>query len=356
MHRISMLSDHLTSSLQSADTPQSLTLAISRPRVLNALNQAALTDLHNALSRLGDRTLILQGEGKGFCAGGDVVHLCTHPEDCPDFFRSEFSLLYRIHSRSNFSVALMKGPTMGGGAGLSFACKARVATNTTLWAFPETVIGFVPDVGANFLLSRLASRAVGLFLALTGERLNGADCFYLGIATHYVDDSKLSELVQALASSQHPLDTLALFHQSPDRGLCSIFANIEAIESAFSGVATIEELCSRLNQQGTEWAKKTLATLHFMCPLSLKVELRLFALCSSLSYSEVLEQEYDVNIRMTSVNNTNFLTGVRHRLVQKEKARAPWTPSTLAEVSEDLVLDCLRNPDGPKLNTAAIRG
>ena len=352
-----MLQEHLTSSalVIYEDNPQYLLATLNRPKVLNALSRDLLEDLHGAIDRLGSRTLILQGNGKAFCAGGDVVFLSAHPEAAPEFFRTEFSLFYRIQKRENYSVAVMKGVTMGGGAGLAAACKARVATPTTMWAFPETVIGFVPDVGSNYLLPRLSSKAMGLYLALTGDRLNGADCFHLGIATHYVDDTRLSELVDRLKSSPNPAQTLAEFHQTPDISLCSVLKHLPSIESQFSHVTSIEGLLTSLSQDQSEWSQKTLSTLQFMCPLSLKVELRNFELGQQQTYAEVLEHEYDVAVLMTSVHNTNFLTGITTRLVRKEKTRPNWTPGRVEEVSEDMVVGCLRNRDGPRLETRLIR-
>ena len=356
MDRVAMLKDHLNSALViHEETPQSLIATLNRPKVLNALTHELLQDLHTALNRLGLRTLILQGTGKAFCAGGDVVYLSTHPEASPAFFQTEFSLLYRIQRRENFSVAVMKGATMGGGAGLSAACKARVVTETTLWAFPETVIGFVPDVGANYLLPRLTSKAMGLYLALTGDRLNGADCFYLGIGTHYVEEAKLLELLLALKDSSNALEVLTRFHTSPDRALCSVLKQQSLIEETFTNVPTIEDLVTRLVHQSSEWARKTLATLQFMCPLSLKVELRNFELGATQTYGEVLDHEYAVAVQMTSVHNANFLTGITTRLVRKEKTRPAWTPATVAEVTEEMVAACLTNLNGPHLGTSLIR-
>ena len=350
------MKDHLSpAQVLVEETPQSLLATLNRPKILNALTSEIFLDLHSALNRLGSRTLIIQGNGKAFCSGGDVVYLSSHPEIAPVFFRSEFSLFYRIHLKENFSVAVMKGTTMGGGAGLAAACKARVATQTTLWAFPETMIGFAPDVGANYLLPRLTSKAIGLYLALTGDRLNGADCFHLGVATHYVEESKLQELVLALKDSSNPAEVLASFHTTPDSSLCSVLKQQSIIEELFTNIATVEELFSRLSQHSSEWAKKTFSTLQFLCPLSLKVELRNFELGTSQTYGEVLDHEYNVAVLMTSVHNANFITAITTRLVRKDKARPAWTPAHVTEVSEEMVTACLTNPGGPQLCSSLIR-
>src|SRR3712207_7087118 len=92
----------------------------------------------------------------------------------------------------------MDGITMGGGVGISQPCKYRVATENTRFAMPETAIGLFPDVGGGWYLSRLPSR-VGQFLALTGARLDGAECKYLGLATHYIPHDKLEEVKEQIA-------------------------------------------------------------------------------------------------------------------------------------------------------------
>jgi 3-hydroxyisobutyryl-CoA hydrolase len=72
----------------------------------------------------------------------------------------------------------MDGITMGGGVGLSVHAPFRVATERSLFAMPETTIGFFPDVGGSFFLPRVDGE-IGTYLALTSERLKGVDTLYL---------------------------------------------------------------------------------------------------------------------------------------------------------------------------------
>ncbi len=101
------------------------------------------------------------------------------------FFHSEYRLNHLLFTYPKPTVAFMDGITMGGGVGISLPCEFRVATENTRFAMPETGIGLFPDVGGGWYLSRLPGR-VGQFMALTGARLDGAECVYLGLATHYV--------------------------------------------------------------------------------------------------------------------------------------------------------------------------
>jgi enoyl-CoA hydratase len=94
----------------------------------------------------------------------------------------------------------MDGITMGGGVGISLPCDFRIATEATRFAMPETSIGLFPDVGGGWYLPRLPGR-VGEFMALTGARLDGAECHYLGLATHYVEQASLPDMIERIATT-----------------------------------------------------------------------------------------------------------------------------------------------------------
>lgn len=322
-------------------TASALVATLNRPRVLNALSTSTLHQLHQAVTTAGPRTFILQGTGKAFCAGGDIITLGTQPQTCSAFFPAEFALQKYMYDQVHYSVVLMKGATIGGGAGLSIVCKARVATQTTQWAFPETIIGFVPTVGANYLLPRLSSRAVGLYLALTGDKANGADCFYLGIATHYTHDEELPRLLHDLGESSNPAETVLRYHHLPDPSLCKVLQHQAEIEACFSNVSSVSEILSRLQGHQSSWAAETLSTLRFVCPLAVEVAFRQFQVGSELSYQACLAFELPILLHMTTVQNSNFLLGVRHRLVTKSKSRADWSPASFSEVTEAQVAECL---------------
>ena len=322
-------------------TPHALVATLNRPRALNALTEATFHQLRQAIDQTGARTFVLQGSGKCFCAGGDIIQLAKRPETCSTFFPAEFALQRYLSQQKFFSVVLMKGATIGGGAGLSIPCRARVALESTLWAFPETVIGFVPTVGANYMFARLRSKAEGLYLALTGDQANGADCYSLGIATHYIKEEQQSALIKALSESSNPSETLSRFHQQPDFSLCQVLKHEGEIEACFSNISSIKELLSRLQALSSPWAVQTLSTLNFVCPLALKVALRQFHLCSSLSYLDCLDAELPILLQMTTGQNVNFLAGVHHRIISKNSSRPKWSPSVLAEVTEAAVAQCL---------------
>eukprot|EP00483_Globobulimina_turgida_P009511 UN09530 len=149
-------------------------------------------------------TVIMRGTGgKAFCAGGDVRKLYdlgiagAEIAEITEFFKLEYILDNLLGTLPDYvhNVCLLNGITMGGGVGISVHGKYRVATNNTLFAMPETGIGFYTDVGGSYFLPRLVPNGLGLFLALNGYRLKGCDVLHAGIATHYIDETNIDPLV-----------------------------------------------------------------------------------------------------------------------------------------------------------------
>ena len=154
--------------------------------------------LQHILNNATKRIIFTSSSPKIFCAGGDVKNIYLDPNTGIEFFGREFSLLNDINTSALPTLVIINGMTLGGGVGLAMTCKYRVATETTQWAMPETLIGMIPDVGASFYLNQLRGPGLGLYLGLTGERMNGADCFLSGAATHFVSSERIGDLVQEL--------------------------------------------------------------------------------------------------------------------------------------------------------------
>ncbi|MEO6199279.1 MAG: enoyl-CoA hydratase/isomerase family protein, partial [Sphingomicrobium sp.] len=178
---------------------QSGRLSLNRPRALHSLNRQMVRDMAAALHQWRDDPevriiLIDHAEGRGFCAGGDVVTIANdvdgHDAAARAFFFDEYRLNHLEYTYPKPGVAFMDGVTMGGGVGIAMPCRYRVATEHTLLAMPETAIGIFPDVGGGRYLSRLRGR-LAQFLALTGARLDGAECLKLRLATHYLPSARL---------------------------------------------------------------------------------------------------------------------------------------------------------------------
>lgn len=312
--------------------------------------------------------ILISGAGpKALCAGGDVAALALQNEKGPegqhastDFFGLEYRLDHTIATYSKPVISFMDGITMGGGVGLSMHAPFRIATERTLFAMPETTIGFFPDVGGSFFLPRLDGET-GTYLALTSERLKGVQALYAGIATHYMHSSVLSNMTQRLSELVFPDDV-----QLPERlnivnstmaefslGIPSLQEEPillagglrEAIDRCFA-FNTVEEIFQALENetQQKEWAQKTLETLSSRSPTSLKVTLRQLRLGKKWDIAETFRREHEISANF--MRHPDFVEGVKARLMSKPPRQAQWQPATLAEVSQNAVDKFFEIPEG----------
>lgn len=328
-----------------------LHISLNRPRALHALTQGMCEDMSAALLRLredpGTKAVILDhAEGRGFCAGGDVamVRRSALEDDGKSgraFFHAEYRLNHLMFTYPKPIVAFMDGVTMGGGVGISQPCKYRVATENTLFAMPEGNIGLFPDVGAGWYLPRLPG-AIGKFLALTAARLDGAECLWAGLATHYLTSDRLAEAKARIAKGEEPggvLDNLS--SHAPE---ARIKGNIGKIDLLF-GADTLEGIIAALKADGSEWAKKELKAVQAKCPATGKVALRQFAANAACkTFADNMAMEYRIASRM--MLRHDFAEGVRAVLIDKTGDPA-WDPARPEDVI-DALLDGIfaEDPDG----------
>jgi len=328
-------------------------LSLNRPKALHALDLDMVMATTQALLRWREdpeiRIILLDhAEGRGFCAGGDVVTIARsvgeHDGIAEEFFLHEYRLNHLLFTYYKPTVVFMDGITMGGGVGIAQPCRYRVATENTRFAMPETTIGFFPDVGGGRYLSQLPG-CIGKFLALTGARLDGAECKYLGIATHYIPHDSLEEVKARIV--EHPDRAEGILGQAsvspPD---ARIGDNLARINKLFSP-DRLEDILDGLDADGSDWALKELAALRVKSPLSCKVSLRLLALAHGRpSFAAEMTTEYALAVRM--VNHPDFREGVRALLIDKDN-QPRWQPPTPAAVTDELVTSMFAPlPDGQK--------
>ena len=325
-------------------------IRLNRAKALHALTRDMCTAMIEALldwRRDGEiEALTLDhAEGRGFCAGGDVVMLArsgaADGAEARAFFHEEYRLNHLLFTYAKPTVAFMDGITMGGGVGISQPCRFRIATENTRFAMPETAIGLFPDVGGGWYLSRLPGR-VGRYLALTGARLDGAECLALGLATHFVPALALDDLKARIAAEPDRLEALLAGHSAPPPP-----ARIEAhrgdIDRLFAA-DDYEEVLEALREDGGEWAQAQLETLACKSPLACKVSLRLLYDGGLMQdFAEEMRQEYAVATRV--VQRHDFVEGVRALLVDKDNQPA-WDPPRPEDVT-DRMLDRIFAPMPP---------
>lgn len=325
-------------------------LTLNRPRALHSLNQAMCDLLASALLEWRDDPAI---EGvildhapgtRGFCAGGDVVAVRQSVLDdggvaARAFFLAEYRLNHLLYTYPKPVIAWMDGVTMGGGVGLALPCSFRVATENTLLAMPEGAIGLFPDVGAGLYLSRLPGQ-LGKFLALTGARLDGAECLWAGLATHYLASDNLDEAKAAIAREPGAADEI-LRDLSSTPPPARLERNAARIERLFSP-DTLEAILAALSADDSDWAGKEWKAVAAKCPATAKVALRQLATAPA-DFAAEMAREYALACRM--IARRDFAEGVRAVLVDKDNAPR-WQPATPEAVTPEM-LDAIFAPLPP---------
>lgn len=324
-------------------------ITLDRPKALHALDRDMCVAMADKMLEWRDNpevSAVLLDHAdrtRGFCAGGDVALVRQSAlEDGGEagraFFHAEYRLNHLLFNYLKPVIALLDGVTMGGGVGLSLPCRYRVATENTLFAMPEGAIGLFPDVGAGWYLPRLPGR-IGVFLALTGARLDGAECLWAGLATHYVPAGALADAKSKIAASPERIgDILAGFAVPPPPA--RLERNAERIDRLFAS-DQLEEIIAALSADPSDWAAKELKAVTSKCPTTAKVALRQIAAGQSQpDFAAEMVSEYRLAARM--ITRHDFIEGVRAVLVDKT-GDAKWQPSRPEDVTEEM-LDALFAP------------
>ncbi|CAI0404728.1 unnamed protein product [Linum tenue] len=344
--------DDLQSQVLVEGKAQFRTAILNRPSVLNALNLNMGSRLNNLYTSWEDDPDIgfvaMKGSGRAFCAGGDMVavyHLLNQGkrEACKDFFATLYQFIYLLGTYLKPQVALLNGVTMGGGAGVSIPSTFRLATERTIFATPETLLGFHPDAGASFYLSHLPGH-LGEYLALTGETLNGVEMIGCGLATHYTHSTKFRSVEERLGNliTDDPsvIETsLEEYGDLVHPDSTSVIHRIEAVDKCFSH-DTVEEIIDALETEASKtndpWCNSTLRRLNECSPLSLKVSLRSIRDGRLQTLDQCLVREYRMSLQ--GMAQQDLREGVRARLVDKDLApKVQWNPPRLGLVTEGMV-------------------
>ncbi|XP_050874502.1 3-hydroxyisobutyryl-CoA hydrolase-like protein 1, mitochondrial isoform X2 [Lathyrus oleraceus] len=321
---------------------------LNRSSALNAINTSMAAKLHKLYTSWEDNPnigfVMVKGSGRAFAAGGDIVALYRfikegNMEACKEMARTVYSFIYLLGTYYKPHVALLNGITMGGGGGISIPGTFRVATDKTVFAIPEVLIGFHPDAAASFYLSRLPGH-LGEYLALTGEKLNGVEMVACGLATHYSLLARLPLIEEQLGKlvTDDPSvieTTLEQYSDLVQPDGSSVLQRLEIVDKCFCH-DTVEEIVVALEVAASEtkdaWCISTLNRLKKASPLSLKILEGRFQ-----TLDQCLLREYRMTLQAISRQISNdFCEGVRARVVDKDMA-PKWDPPTLEKVSQDMV-------------------
>ncbi|TIA28408.1 ClpP/crotonase [Aureobasidium pullulans] len=313
------------------------TIELNRPKKLNSLNGSMAR-----LSVLGHVAALAKNNQSG-------------PEGqqrSKDYFALEYKLDHTIATYSKPYVAFMGGIAMGGGVGLSVHAPFRIATENTVFAMPETTIGFFPDVGASFFLPRMDG-ALGTYLALTSEQTKGVNAFLSGIASHYLHTSSLRDLEARLAELNFGNDVsyntrLSIINDTIEEFTTGMpydapphFSTNVRIAIDYYHGSPVRIRARGLSLEVKKWAVKTRETIAQRSPTSVKVALAQLRRGTQLNIAQTFQNEH--NIASKFMEHPDFVEGVSARLIRKPAQTPEWSKTTFDQVSETEA----SAPDGP---------
>ena len=320
---------------------------LNRPHILNALNYDMVTAMQQVLDDWAIDSsvamVLVQGAGdRAFCAGGDIRRLAENSriegiDYCRRFFSSEFRLNRTIFRYPKPYIAILDGITMGGGVGLSVHGQYRIATERTLFAMPETGIGYFPDVGGSYFLPRCPG-SIGMYLGLSGARLKAGDSLTAAVSTHYVPTNLVDRLIEALEkidpAEDVPFKVNTVLSEFSGALEGETLTNHRAIIDQCFSEDSLDQVLVALDASGDEWSKRTASKIGEKSPTSLKVTFRQLREGGALDFEGCMMMELRLALRF--MEDHDFYEGVRAVVVEKDN-QPNWLPSSISEVTNDAV-------------------
>ena len=353
---------------------------LNRARALNALSLAMLRDFTASLLGWRDDPQVqvvgIRGMHKpaiagdadqpfgAFCAGGDIrffhqAALSGNPE-LEDFFTEEYRLNHLIHTYPKPVVAFMDGIVMGGGMGIAQGASARIVTERTRMAMPETHIGLFPDVGGGYFLSRCPGH-LGEYLALTGEVIDGPQAVAAGLADQMVPAVRMGRLWDALANygsaeGDTGFDQLGATHPASGADGTADSRGPDTLEpgriARYFGLSTVPAIVQALEAAAStdDWARATAAALRRRSPLMLHVTLEQIRRARAMGLADDLRMERDLvrhcfhpaHLKRSGAA-TEVVEGIRALAVDKDH-HPRWNPARIEDVTTEMVAPFFDRP------------
>src|SRR5690348_13877226 len=181
-------------------------VTIDRPKLLNALNMATMSELHSALTQIKEdqnvRVAILTGAGeKSFVAGADIGELQkNNPVEAKEYTHRGQAVLDLIENLGKPVIACLNGFALGGGCEVAMACTLRLASENAKFGQPEVKLGIIPGYGGTQRLPRLVGKGRALQIVLSGEMLSAQEAYRIGLVNEVVPLGELIPRAEALAA------------------------------------------------------------------------------------------------------------------------------------------------------------
>ena len=348
-------------------------ITLNRAKALNALSLDMVRSLTEVLLAWAqdDRVQAVAMRGMGregafgaFCAGGDIrfFHTAALAGDprLEDFFTEEYRLNHLIHHSSKPCLVFMDGVVMGGGMGLAQGARVRIATERTKMAMPETLIGLFPDVGGGYFLSRCQG-ALGEYLGLTGQMLNGAEAVFAGLADVLVDSASLGALWAQLPSMDWDQpNSLQQFTASfADATRAAKHTTPSWWNDSLNQAFAAPDVQSIAHALAASHHPHAVEALHKRSPLMLAVSLAQIRRARQMNLSDALRMERDMvrhsfhpqHLQRTAAHS-DTVEGIRALAVDKDHAPR-WSPAHIDDVTLEMVTPFFTSPWPPSAHPLA---
>jgi enoyl-CoA hydratase len=311
-------------------------LILNRPKAINSLNHSMVSSMLAALAEWENdpdvSVVVVRGAGeRGLCAGGDIVAIYHSVREdggseARQFWYDEYVLDRYLARYPKPLVSLMDGIVMGGGVGVGAHASTRVVTDTSKVAMPEVGIGFVPDVGGTYLLSR-APGLLGLHAALTGAPFSGSDAIAMGFADVYVPHTDLDDFTRAIVDDGLEA-ALKRYTVAPPHS--ELVAQRNWIDECYAG-ETVADIIAALRGHDAGPANDAANLIATRSPTSLVVALEAVRRAGRLeTLEDVLRQEYRVSCG--TLRGHDFIEGIRAQVIDKDR-NPKWSPPSLSQVT-----------------------
>lgn len=340
------------------NTSDGARIAVARlntPRNLNSLSMEMIRLLKPQLERWAEDTSVravwLEAEGeKAFCAGGDIVSLYRSMTESgklsegEQFFTEEYELDYLIHTFPKPIVCWGNGIVMGGGIGLMVGASHRVVTENSKLAMPEVSIGLYPDIGAGWFLNRMPMRT-GLFLGLTGARMNAADALFVDMADRFISHDLKAQVIEGLKAAtwqngdSHNVvsGVLKQFEQQSAEALpeSPVRKHFDEIQQA-TDAGSVEQVVAQLQELGSrdDWLGKAVKGVAKASPTALALTWRHYHRSKLDGLKQVLDNE--LVLSKNCLKKGEFAEGIRALLIDKDM-QPRWRYASLAEMDSQWI-------------------
>ncbi|KAN0031181.1 hypothetical protein ACTA71_010262 [Dictyostelium dimigraforme] len=335
-------------------------IILNRPESLNSLNSEMTNFLFNKLKEYknDDKSkfvILCSGNDKFFSSGGDLKELANHQfsQDCYNSILGQlYSLDNLIHNFNKPIISFVNGITMGSGVGLSIHCSHRIVGDNVNWSMPENKIGFFPDVGTSYFLSKLG--AIGLYLGMTGVNIKSTDLIKIGLANNNIPNEMLNDAINELCfkemingnNEKNEIDSIINKYKRKlvvDRESSHLVKYRDIIERSFNRkFKSVLEIINHLkneilfdnDQDEKQWAINTLAILESLCPTSVCISFENIHRSTYLNINQVFENEIRIGSRIS--NKQDFTQGVHKALIDKSH-KPIFSPSSIYDINQTYI-------------------